>query len=108
MEGTFNIKNEHFWSGQNPNAVKEMFDFNVFCLQKDNTIALLFHDESLNSDKFLQIQRSVVKDISENLPLEDCSNCWFQLDVAPAHCTGGISTELFEMFNDHWFRHFGP
>ena len=112
-EGIFNRKNEHFWSDQNPNFVKEMgfqekFSFNVFCLLKYNNITFLIYDEPLNSDKYLQILRTVVNQFLENLPLEEYRTCWFQLDGAPAHCTGEVSTELFEMFDDRWFRRLGP
>jgi hypothetical protein len=112
-EGIFNRRNQHFWANENPHVVKvmvfqEKFSFNVFCLLKDNQIAFYIYDESLNSNKYLQILRSVVEDFVENLTLEDYRTCWFQLDGAPAHCTEEVTRELFEKFNDRWFRRLGP
>lgn len=87
---------------------QENFSFNVFCLLKDNQVRFLIYDETLNSTKYLEILRSVVNDFLENIPLQILRTCWFQLDGAPAHCTDEVTRELFEMFDDRWFRRLGP
>lgn len=112
-EGIFNRRNEHFWADLNPNVVKEMrfqerFSFNVFCLLKDNKIRYFIYDEPLNSAKYLEILRTVLNDFLDDLPLQEYRTCWYQLDGAPAHCTGEVTRELIRMFDDHWFRRLGP
>ena len=87
---------------------QEKISFNVFCLLKYDKIEFLIYDEPLNSEKYLQILRSVVNEFLDNLSLEDYRTCWFQLDGAPAYCTGTVTTELFGMFDNRWFRRLGP
>lgn len=75
-EGIFNRRNEHFWADQNPHVVKEMgfqekFSFNVFGLLKDDKIEYHIYEGSLNSERYLQILRSVVNEFLDNLSLEE-------------------------------------
>lgn len=112
-EGIFNTRANHFWGDENPHLTKEQnfqvkFSFNVFALIKDNTLAYYIYDEALTSQKYLEILRTVVDDFVDNLPLNEAVECWYQLDGAPAHCTEAVSRELYQMFEDRWFRRLGP
>ena len=62
----------------------------------------------MNSNRYLNILRTIVDAFLENLTLEDYRTCWFQLDGAPAHCAEEVTRELFEKFDDRWFRRLGP
>lgn len=87
---------------------QEKFDLNVFCILKKNKISFCVYENTLNSERYIQILRTTVTDFVENLSLEEYRNSWFQLDGAPAHCTQEVSSELYEMFDDRWFRRLGP
>lgn len=112
-EGIFNRRNSHFWASENPHFVRERnfqhkFSFNVFCLLMHNKIAFCLYDDNLTGAKYLDILRSIVSDFLDDLPLEILRNCFYQLDGAPAHCTHGVSAELFSMFEDRWIAREGP
>lgn len=49
-----------------------------------------------NSRKYDYIFKTLVHDFVDNLPLLHNKSCWFQLDVASAHCTAEVSSELWK------------
>lgn len=112
-EGVFNRRNSHYWAAENPHFVREAgfqykFGFNVFCIMMNDKIKFCFYDENLNSQKYLEILRTIVSDFLDELSLETLRHCWYQLDGAPAHCTNEVTNELTQMFEDRWIRRLGP
>lgn len=112
-EGIFNRHNTHFWANNNPHLQRprnfqEKFSFNVFCLMKDNQIRYSIYDESLTSNKYVDILRNTVSEFLDELPLAEMRNAWFQMDGAPAHNTYEVSNLLDTMFEDRWYGLRGP
>lgn len=112
--GLFNRHNSHFWSDDNPRAVRqrnfqEAWSFNVFCAIKNNRIlALYFYEDNLNSERYLSILRNVISANLHTLPEFVARNAWYQMDGAPAHTSGAVGEVIEEMFGDRWFAHNGP
>lgn len=68
----------------------------------------VIYNENLNSEKYVDILNTTVENFTDSLSLEEYRKCWYQLDGAPAHCTGAVSVELKRIFDDRWFRRLGP
>ncbi|XP_044761984.1 uncharacterized protein LOC123319186 [Coccinella septempunctata] len=74
----------------------------------DDKVSFHIYDENLTGQRYLEILRSVVSPFLEELPLNLMFHCWYQLDGAPAHCTGPVTNELNAMFGERWIRLNGP
>lgn len=112
-EGIFNRRNLHNWAQQNPHAVRESnfqnkFSFNVFCLLVDNTFKYHIYEENLNSNKYMEILRTVVDTFIDSLPLNIYNSMYYQMDGCGPHNTREVYDKLVEMFEDRWFGYRGP
>lgn len=112
-EGIINAHNWHYWAQGNPHYVRESnfqigFSFNVFCMLMDNNVCYEIYEESLTSQKYIQILRGCVENFLDELPLMTRRDSWYQMDGAPAHSSYEVDQLLTAMFNDRWIGRNGP
>lgn len=112
-EGITNRRNQHFWAEQNPHRIRvtnfqERFSFNVFAVMMDNQLRYLIYEDSLTSQRYLEILRETVIPFLEEFPRDERSNFWYQLDGAPAHSSRNVHLELTRIFEDRWIGPNGP
>lgn len=112
-EGGLNSQNDHHWSDINPMAKfergnQDKFSLNVFAIMKDNKLEFELYDGNLNSERYVEILNSTLRNFLDEIPISEAMNCWFQLDGAPPHCTRTVSQILEELFEDRWIRRLGP
>jgi len=113
QEGIFNMRNQHFWSTENPHATRVtesqfQFRINVFCLMMNDRVKFFLYEENLNAAGFLRILNEVVVNFLDELPLSMTFNRYFQMDGAPAHGSRMIDEKLTNLFEDRWWGNTGP
>lgn len=111
--GIVNRRNKHFWATENPHVFREghfqtNFSFNVLCIIMDNLVVHEIYEGNLNSERYVQLLRVVVRNFVAQLPPDTRRSCWYQLDGAPAHSTRDVYDQLTEMFQDRWIGPNGP
>lgn len=112
-EGVINRRNSHYWAVENPHFLRETsfqytFSFNVICLVMNNRVCFHIYEQNLNSEEYLEILRTVVSDLLDELPLNLLQDCWYQMDGAPAHSSNDVDRELTSMFRDQCIGRNGP
>lgn len=106
--GVFNRKNCHYWAKENPRLYKSVrhqhrFGFNVWVgICGTRIIGPFFYDQSLTSDRYLNLLRNEIEESLDTLPLAIVQNFWFQQDGAPAHNSRAVREYLSERFEDRW------
>lgn len=112
--GMFNRKNNHFWSRQNPLAVRttnnqERFSLNVWCgMIASRIVGPHFYRGTLTAEVYLNFLMQILTDFTENVNLADLPNICFQQDGAPPHNSLIVSNSLINMFGDNWIGTHGP
>lgn len=102
--GIFNRRNTHYWSQENPRMNRSSrhqnrFSFNIWCgILGTRIIGPFFYQNSLNSERYLDLLRHDIEDALDDIPLGAIHNCWFQQDGAPAHNSRDVREYLFNRF----------
>lgn len=105
--GLFNRHNEHHWAQENPNIVvprrnQVRFGFNVFCgLLGNRLIGPIIFDGTLTAARYLEILRTSLEDLLDELPLAQNIQIWYQQDGAPAHNAQCVIDYLNNRFNNN-------
>lgn len=89
--GSFNRKNKHFWSRENPRAVQEVRvqgrrSLHVWCgLLGNRVIGPIFFDGNLTGQKYYDLLQNEIEGYLEELPVNTYNNLIWQQDGAPPH-----------------------
>ncbi|KYQ49510.1 hypothetical protein ALC60_11439 [Trachymyrmex zeteki] len=100
--------NYHIWAHQNPRSVREYkfqqeFSVNVWLgIWNDVLVGPFFLPARLNGDRFLNFLENEFSDYLENIPLQQRTEMWFQLDGCPAHYSRVARTWLDRKFPQRW------
>lgn len=106
--GVFNRKNCHYWATENPRLYKSVkhqhhFGFNVWVgIFGTRVVGPFFYNESLTSDRYLNLLSNEIEEALDTLPLAVTQNCWFQQDGAPAHNSRIVREYLNQRFENRW------
>ncbi|KAG6464549.1 hypothetical protein O3G_MSEX014594 [Manduca sexta] len=112
--GIWNRQNRRYWSLENPHVYRESehqyrFSLNVWAgIHKNQIIGPIFIDGTLTAVKFIELLRGPVAEYTDQLPLTDHRQLWYQLDGAPPHSVVSSRERLTEMFGQQWIGRFGP
>ncbi|KYQ52181.1 hypothetical protein ALC60_08796 [Trachymyrmex zeteki] len=97
-----------YWAHQNPRSVREYkfqqeFSVNVWLgIWNDVLVGPFFLPARLNGDRFLNFLENEFSDYLENIPLQQRTEMWFQLDGCPAHYSRVARTWLDRKFPQRW------
>lgn len=112
--GIFNVNNEHWWSHSNPHvrrqdAYQHRFSVNVWAGVLNNCLlGPYFIEGRLDGQSYLNILRSVVNDMLEDVPVIYLQNLFYQHDGAPAHYQTQVREFLNNHFGSNWLGRGGP
>lgn len=113
-EGTFNPRNNHEWSEQNPHAThirgyQQKFGVNVWAgILGDHLIGPYVLPNHLNGNSYLVFLRDVLPGLLEDVPLQLRREAWFQHDGCPAHFARTVRGYLDQTYNNRWIGRGGP
>lgn len=113
-EGVFNVKNNHVWAQENPNATIEhhhqrRFSVNVWAgILNDSLIGPYVLPNRLNGRTYLIFLQDVLPELLENVTFDVRQQIWFQHDGAPAHFTHAVRQHLNAVYENQWIGRGGP
>lgn len=105
--GLFNRHNVHYWSQNNPhinvqtrNQVR--FGFNVWCgLLGNRLIGPIIFNGTLTAQRYLQLLRTDLEDLLDDIPLALNQTLWLQQDGAPAHNAHIVTEYVMNRFHNN-------
>lgn len=112
--GLFNQHNEHWWSIRNPmltrqHSYQHRFSVNVWAgILNDNIVGPYFIEGRLTGESYLDLLRTMVSSMLDDIPLANFRNLWFQQDGAPPHYHSSVREFLAEQFGSRWIGRGGP
>lgn len=113
-DGVFNIRNNHFYSQENPRMVRrrnfqDRFSINVWAaIINDRLIGPIEIPARLNAIEYLNFLQTRLEPILDDLPLNIRHQLHFQHDGAPAHYGVNVRNWLNERFVGRWIGRGGP
>lgn len=112
--GLFNQHNEHWWSYRNPKLTREhsfqhRFSLNVWAgILNDEIIGPYFIEGRLTGETYLNLLRTMVSNMLDDIPLSNLRGLWFQQDGAPPHYHRDVREYLTQEFGECWIGRGGP
>lgn len=112
--GLFNQHNEHWWSIRNPKLTREhsfqhRFSVNVWAgILNDRLIGPYFIEGRLTGESYLNLLRTMVSSMLDDVPLAYLQGLWFQQDGAPPHYHRAVREYLNDQFGSRWIGRGGP
>lgn len=112
--GLYNVHNEHYWSLINPHLIREdhhqvRFSLNVWAgIVNDRLIGPVFIEGHLTGSSYLEMLRTVISELLEEVPLSMIHDMYYQHDGCPAHYANAVRAYLNNEFGDRWIGRGGP
>lgn len=112
--GLFNQHNEHWWSTRNPKLTREhsyqhRFSVNVWAgILNDRLVGPYFIQGRLTGETYLDLLRTMVSTMLDDIPLAYLQEIYFQQDGAPPHYHRAVREYLNSQFGERWIGRGGP
>ena len=112
--GIFNRYNSYTWAQENPHEVVQeinqgRFGFSVWAgICRGRIIGPVIYDDTLTSQRYLEILRQKIEPLIDELPLADLRTVFFQHDGAPPHNAAIVNNFLTANFTNNWIGNQSP
>lgn len=112
--GVFNFHNTHVWADENPHAIMESrhqvrFSLNIWIgILGDNLLGPVVLPNRLTGAGYLNFLQNTLRDLLDDIPLNQRQQMWFQHDGAPAHFSIVVREHLHGTFGRRWVGRGGP
>lgn len=111
--GIFNRHNNRHWSNHNEHQIFERqaqgrFGFNISCFILGNRLTYRIFNGNLTAQRYIEILRTSLLELLDDIPLQNRPNIYYQQDGAPAHNSVIVRDYLDNNFPNHWIGTRGP